>query len=177
MRLPEGIREKLIQEGLVSYLDVKRCVKKFEQEIVLECTNVMKNNIDSLKKKTEATFLDKHWEYQGSSDDGGYYIEVGISGKSENDYISVGVWWEAGIASVYASRYVGASKKLANSLFDKLRGNDLEKDEDERDGWYFYVCKKLPSPRGKDLRNSLNEVLRAWIRIEPKFIELRKKFR
>src|SRR4026208_1502105 len=145
MGLSPVIRQKLIQEGLVSYLDAKRCLKMFEQEIVLECTNVMKNNMDSLKKKTEVTFLDKHVEYQGPGDDGEYYIEVGICGKSENDYISVGVWWEAGIASAYASRYVGASKKVANSLFDKLRGNNLVKDGNQREGWYFSISKELKS--------------------------------
>lgn len=176
MPLPENIREKLIREGLDSYLDAKHCLKRFEQEIMAECADVIRRNIDNLRKKTKVTFLDKTEMYQGSHEDG-VYIEVGITGKSENDYIGVGVWWERGLASAYTSRYVDSSLKVANSMFDQLRGYELEKEGSQKDGWYFSFYREIPTPTYGNLKDSLNRVLQVWLRVGTKFIELRKRYR
>ncbi len=166
--------EKFLNEGLASYLSVRKCLKVFEQKMQAECIEFLRSKSAELRQKLRApNASDVPVPYVSVYEEG---TEIGAGIWSNNDhYICTGVVWENELkVKAYVSRYVGG-KKMANHVYNEIRIHGMIKEED--DGWYLTIYEELQSHNKNSLSKALTSALHKWLKIGRKFSDARKKFR
>lgn len=165
--------EKLIDEGLTSYLSVRNCLTAFEQQIQAECIKFLKSKSAELRQKLGTPKASDVPQPYVSAYEGGTEIGAGI--WNNDHYICTGVVWEKEMrVRAYASRYVGG-KKLANHVYSEIHTSGMIKEEE--DGWYLTIYEELQSDNKNSLFKALTLVLHKWLKIGRTFSDARRKFR
>ena len=170
--------ERFLNEGLASYLSVRKCLDVFEQKVKAECIEFLRSKSAELRQKFRVPKASDVPEPYISADEKSREIGAGI--WNNEHYICVGVVWENEMnVRAYASRYVGG-KKMVNHVYDEILKSGMIKSgmiKEEEEGWYLTIYEELQEHSKKCLTKGLTSALHKWLRIGRNFSDARKKFR
>lgn len=160
--------DKFRNEGLVSYLDVRECLKDFEKLIQKDCSDFLKSKSAELRKTLKPPKAsDVPIPYALSYEEG---AEIGAGVWYNDHYVCIGVVWEnVKPVRAYASRYVGDRKKMANDVYNEIRRPGMEKEEAEAGGWYLTIYEAIQIYDRNHLLKAISSALNKWLKIGSKF--------
>lgn len=158
--------DKFRNEGLASYLDVRKCLKDFENLIQKDCSDFLKSKSAELRKILKPPKAsDVPIPYAKSYEEG---AEIGAGVWDNDHYVCVGVVWEnEKPVRAYASRYVGDGKKMADYVYNKIRRPGMEKEE--ANGWYLTIYEVIQIYDRNHILKAISSALNKWLKIGSKF--------